>query len=210
MVCIFWSCACQSRSSSVGGEADAPPFSILPILARSTFSPLWFSFSWCISPPWIFAFAGFSAVSDLDSHLRGPLRSWGSFSCLMSPTFSEGAPKWLENFLHRFRAIWRLCYVLSLRGYLILPPVLRLSCRSSGGASFWDLLIVPMFSLILGGSPTFLEGLLRSRERVLGSLLTSLSTRRLLAKKVSTGYLPLSPTDFDCSRLYYFSVRRRG
>ena len=65
---------------------------------------------------------------------------------------------------------------------------------SSGGDSFWGLSLVPKFSLILGGSPTFSEGLFRFRERVPGSLLPSLSSSLLLTKKVSNGLLPFYPT----------------
>ena len=73
----------------------------------------------------------------------------------------------------------------------------------------WDI-DRPMLSLILGEYRTFSEGLLRSRERVLGSLLPALSYFRLLTKKVLTGTLPFSPMVFKCIRLTYFSVRRRG
>ena len=53
----------------------------------------------CIWTPWIFAFSGFSAVSDLDNHLRDPLRSWGSLiGFFIFPTFLEEAPKWSANF----------------------------------------------------------------------------------------------------------------
>ena len=63
-------------SGSVG-EADAPTFCILPRLARLAFSPLWFSFTRCISPPWIFAFAGFSIVTQgICSDLEGPFLFW--------------------------------------------------------------------------------------------------------------------------------------
>ena len=92
----------------------------------------------------------FSAVSGLVSYLRDPLRSWWSFSHSMFPKFSEGVPKWSAIFLYWFCTIWRLCSVRSLHVYPIFTPGLRVFYLSSGGASFWGLLIVSKFSLILG------------------------------------------------------------
>ena len=59
----------------VGGKEYAPPVSFLPRLARSDLSPLLFSFTRCISPPWIFDFNGFSAESDMETHSRDPFQS---------------------------------------------------------------------------------------------------------------------------------------
>ena len=55
----------------------------------------------------------------------------------------EESLKWSANFLNIFRARWRLCPVQYLRGYPLLPLVLQVSYRSSGGASFWGISIVP-------------------------------------------------------------------
>ena len=129
-------------------------------------------------------------MSDMDIYSRDPLQSWGSFSLWMFPTFSEEFSKWSANFLKRFLAIWRLCSARSLRGYLLLPPGFQLNYRSSGGAYLWGISLVPKFSLILGGSPTFSEGLFCFREHVPGSLNPAFSSRRILTKKVSMGRLP--------------------
>ena len=52
-----------------------------------------------MSTPWMFSFVGFSAIFNLDIHLRDPLRSWRfPFSLSMSPKFLEGVPKLSENF----------------------------------------------------------------------------------------------------------------
>ena len=58
------------------------------------FCKLLFCFTRCISTPCIFAWAVLSDVSNLDNHLRDPIRSWGSFSFSMSPTFLKGVLKW--------------------------------------------------------------------------------------------------------------------
>ena len=116
----------------------------------------------CISTPWIFAFSGFSAMSNLDNQSRYPLRYRGSFSPLMSPTFSEGAPKWSTNFLRCFRTSWHICCVQHNRCSLLLSMSL-LSARSSVGGLF-GLSIVPKFS-DSWGFPKFSEGLLRDCEQ---------------------------------------------
>ena len=149
-VCTFLSCTFQRSPYWVGGKTDVPPFCILPWLARSAFRPLIIIFTRCISTPCMFAFAVFSAMFDMDIYSRDPIRSWGSFYILMSPTFSEEPLKWLANFLNHFRVIWRLCYVRYLRGSLPLPPYLWVSYRLSGGASFWGISNNSIFSLVLG------------------------------------------------------------
>ena len=93
-------------------KAAAPPVCVLPRLALSAFHPLIFIFTRCISTPWIFYFSGFSAVSDMDNHSRDPLRSWGSFSLLMSLTFLEEALKWSENFLRRSGQAFHMKYLV--------------------------------------------------------------------------------------------------
>ena len=160
--------------------------------------------------PWIFAFTGFSDMSNMDIYSRDPLRFWGSFSLWMSPTFSEESPKWSANFLNYFRASWRLCSVRSIRGSPLLLKGLRMYYRSADSASFWGLLVVPMFYLVLGGSTKFSEGLFWSGECVPGSLLPAFSYRRLLTEKVSMGHFPFFRQAFECSRIYSFSARRRG
>ena len=209
-VCIFRSCACQRVPSRVGSEAAPPPFCILPRLAWSDFSLLQFIFTRCIPPPWIFYFAGFSAMSDLENHSREPLKYWGSFYILMSLTSSEDYPKWSSIFLNCFHASCRLCSVQYLRGYPILPPGLRVSYRSSGGASLWGLSIVPC-------SPWFSGDLRRSWRECFAilsvyrevffqpSLLVVYWQRRFQLSR-----FPSLWRDYECSRLSSFSVRRRG
>ena len=90
----------------------------------------------------IFACAGLSAVSDLDSLLRYPLHSWGPLSFSRSLTFSEGVNTWSENISNCYRVSWLLCPVLSLWEYLLLPLGIRPSDRLSGGiisgGYFWS------------------------------------------------------------------------
>ena len=146
--------------------------------------PTLFFFTSCISTPWIFSFTGFSAMSDMDIYPRDPLQSWGFFYILMSPTFLEESPKWAANLLNIFCASWHLCSVQSLQGYPLWFPGFQVNYRSSGGASFWGLSIVPKLSLILGGSLTLLEGNFCSRERVPWSPIPAFYYRRLLTNKV--------------------------
>ena len=79
---------------------------------------------------------------NLDNRLRGLLCSWKSFYFLMSLGFLEGVPKWSGNNSNLSHASWFLCPIQSLWGYLLLLPGLRLPYRSSGGASFWKILLV--------------------------------------------------------------------
>ena len=113
------------------------------------------------------------------------------FSLDISDVFLEESPKWSANVLNCFHASWRLCSFRSLQGSPILTPVLQVSYRSSGGASFWGISIVSKLSLILVGSLKFSEGLFRSCECVLRSLLPDFSSCCLLTKKVSMGRFPL-------------------
>ena len=165
------------------------------------FLPILFIFTRCISTPWIFDFSGFSSMSDMEIYLRYPLRSWGYFSLLLSPTFLEESLKWSENFLNRFRVICRICPVQSLRGSPLWSPSFLLNYRPFGGTSFCGFLIIPKFSLVLRGSLTFLEGLFCSREHVPGSLLPAFSYCCLLTKKISNRPLPFYPKDL---RLYLY------
>ena len=51
-----------------GREAYSPPIVVPDVSFTAGFCPLvFFSFTRCISTPWIFSWAGFSDVSDLDS-----------------------------------------------------------------------------------------------------------------------------------------------
>ena len=142
------------------------------------------SFIRCISTPRIFDFFGFSSMSNLDIYSRDPLQSWGSFSPWMFSTFLEESPKWAANLLNIFCASWHLCSVQSLQGYPLWFPGFQVNYRSSGGASFWGLSIVPKLSLILGGSLTLLEGNFCSRERVPWSPIPAFYYCRLLKNKV--------------------------
>ena len=125
----------------------------------------------CITAPWIFACAGFSAVSDIELYLRAPLHSWGSFPFSISLTFLEGTPKWSENISNSY------C-TRCLDSFL--PPgtliILELSALVSGllfySALVWRVSLgsclsqkVPCFI----GYPKFLEGLLRACKRCPGN-----------------------------------------
>ena len=119
----------------------------------------------CIWTPWIFAFSGFSAVSDLDNHLRDPLRSWGSLigffyisdifrggSEVVSEFFSINSaragvcfsPSDILGGLRSFRRVWYPWGSPLLVSFLGLRP----SNLLFGGASS-GILIVPKFPLIL-------------------------------------------------------------
>ena len=130
-----------------------------------------FCFKRCILTPWIFACAGFSDVSDLENRLRGPLRSWGSFYFSMFLTFLEGFLKCSGTLSNCSRASWLLCPIRYLRWSLILSLGIWVSYRSSGGTSFWGLLLFSQFPHDEKGAPEFLKALLYS---VLGNLLPDL------------------------------------
>ena len=136
--------------------------------------------------------------------LEGPF----IFGCLRC--FPEKSLKCSANFLNRFRTSWRICSIRYLQGSPILPPVLRLSYRYSSSAPFWGFLIVPIFSLILGGSSKFLEGLFRSCECVPGSILSAFSYRCLFTKKASMIRLSPLRRRLNIAVFTPFFMRRRG
>ena len=94
---------------------------------------VFFIFTKCISIPWIFFCAIFSAAFNPNNLLRDLLCSWGSFSFSRSPKFSEGVQKWSMNLSNRSFVIWLLCPVQYLQGSTLLPSGLWPSDRSSGG-----------------------------------------------------------------------------
>ena len=172
--------------------------------------PLFFSFTRCISTPWIFAFAVFSAVSDLDTRLRNSLQSWESFSLLMSQTFSEEVWKWSSNFLNRFRVSCSFCSVQYLWGYLLLLPCLCVSHHSSSGPYLWGILTVPKFSLILGVFKFLGRTASRLRSNVPGSLIPDFCCSHLYTKMVFPICFHFLWHYFKFGRLSLFSARRRG
>ena len=134
--------------SGTVGEVAAPPICILPQLPRPNLRPLLFIFTRSISTPYIVYFASFSAMSNLDNHSKDTIRSWGSSSLLMSPTFLEETPKWSANFLHCFHASWCLYSIRHTHCSKLLLLGLIYTCPSFGG--LFGLFIVPKFSLFLG------------------------------------------------------------
>ena len=103
----YFSFACQRGPSRVQSTSyPPPPVWFLTILAW--LDSAHYFFTRCISTTWIFASAGFSAVSDPDIHLRDPLRYWGFFFPI-SPTFSGGVLKWSAIFLSFLRELACLC-----------------------------------------------------------------------------------------------------
>ena len=111
--------ACQRGPSRRHSERQM----ILPFVYcqnwHSRILPIIYIFTRFNSTPWIFACSGFSAVSGLDDRLRDPLRSWGSFSFSMSPTFLKRFLKWSVNLLivlltfskRRLRRCRRTCWM---------------------------------------------------------------------------------------------------
>ena len=130
----------------------------------------------CITAPWIFACAGFSAGSDMELYLRAPLHSWGSFPFSISLTFLEGTPKWSENIPNSY------C-TRCLDSFL--PPgtliILELSALVSGflfySALVWRVSPGSCLSQRLPcflGNSKFLEGPLRACELYTGKYSTYL------------------------------------
>ena len=153
------------------------------------------------------------------SDLEIPLEAF-----LMSPTFSEEAPKWSENVLNKFRAIWRLfCPIRHARvlhscrrlwypwwsPLLVLSSIIQPSDRSFGGASS-GLLIVPKFSLILRVFWSYRKDCFAIATNVPGSLIPEFLCSCLETKNILSGFFPTLWQDFSCSRLSSFSVRRGG
>ena len=95
-----------------------------------------FVFTRCIPISWIFVCTGFSLLSNLDILLRGLLCYWGFFALSMSLTFSEWVPNLSANFSNRAHAIWLVCPIRFLWGYLLLLSCLWLYGRLSGGILF--------------------------------------------------------------------------
>ena len=54
----------------VVGKVASPTIKFYPPSCVVGILPLMFSFTRCISTPWIFSFIGFSSVSDLDNQSR--------------------------------------------------------------------------------------------------------------------------------------------
>ena len=105
------------------------------------FCPLLIIFTRCISTPWIFAFYGFSAVSNMDNHLKDPLRYWESFNFSIYMTLTEGVLKWSVNLLI-------MLLMLSKRGIR--------RCRRTCWTSPREL-DLSISSDLLDGSPLFLS-----------------------------------------------------
>ena len=106
-VCVIWSCTFQ-RSPTRGWSAR---HILLPYLSWCVHHGwiysllLFFSFTSFNPTPWIFAFSGFSAVSDLYRLLSDMLHSWGSFDFSMSLKFLEWVTKLSANFSNYYHAI---------------------------------------------------------------------------------------------------------
>ena len=103
--------------------------------------PILVFFTRCISTPWIFAFYGFSAVSNMDNHLKDPLRYWESFNFSIYMTLTEGVLKWSVNLLI-------MLLMLSKRGIR--------RCRRTCWTSPREL-DLSISSDLLDGSPLFLS-----------------------------------------------------
>ena len=110
-------------------------------LARIT-SAHWVFFTRFVPTPWIFAFSGFSAVSDLYRLLSDMLHSWGSFDFSMSLKFLEWVTKLSANFSNYYHAI---CIFFTVQ----FPRGIRSCCRvfdhmnARLAAFFWGDLFCP-------------------------------------------------------------------
>ena len=96
----------------------------------------------------------------------------------------------VSEFYQPLHTRWRLFSLKYLGGSPTLPPVLRVSYRSSGGAYFWRIFIVPQFSLILGVFQSSWKDCFATAIDVPGSLVPAFYCSRLVTKKVLSGCLP--------------------
>ena len=126
-VCVIYSLLFSATFLGVG-RRGGPSFILYPAKTDMVgCPPILFIFTKCISTPCIFSFTGFSSMSDMYIYSRDPLWSWGSFSLLMSPTFSEDSPKWSTNFSELLiYELTSLFFTISLE---ISALVVRLLCE---------------------------------------------------------------------------------
>ena len=168
MVCNIWSSSCQ-RGPTQGW------------LARRLLLPY---FPWCVQhgwissllvyigfqryniTPWIFAFSGLSAVSDLGSLSRSPLRYQGSFLFLNVSDVSEGFPKLSGETCGHLRAIWLdwSTDIFSAVTYIFTGFIWYFNCAILAVVLFDSCLLFPWVK----GAPKFLKGLLRVCEKFPG------------------------------------------
>ena len=200
---MFWSCACQRGPSWGcwrGGFSSHKVFT--HPLARLAYALRCLFLQGIYQQPWIFAFAGYSAVSDLDSHLRDPLRSWGSFVSFDVFENFRGGSKVIGKFSRCSRVSWlesHLTYsgvsalvtgsdlfpgISALLSSLVIWP----SDRSFGGVSRG--LLIPMLSLIIRVSRRSWQDYFAIVSNFLGSFLPSFCCSCIYTKKVSSDVLP--------------------
>ena len=155
--------------SRLAGKAASPTVKFTPDLWSGWHMPNLglFIFTRCIPTHWIFACTGLSAMSNLNIYLRAPLRSWGSFSFSVSPTFLEGVLKRSENISNHFHASW-LDFFLPPDPQIISAVSTIVDGFLCYSSIVWRVFLgsclyqkVPCFI----GAPKFLEGLLRTCER---------------------------------------------
>ena len=94
--------------------------------------PIFLCCTRCISTPWIFSCAGFSAVSDMNNRLGCLLCSWGSFRFLC-PTFSGWGSEVVGKFL------WLCFQHFPIGDPEIVVILLYVSTRSVFVCHFWFL-----------------------------------------------------------------------
>ena len=192
----------------VGRQGGLSSHMFTPDFWSGRHMPIWLFCFTMYSTPWIFSCAGFSAVSDLDIHLRVMFRSWGPFDFSVFLAFSEGVLKLSEN----------ISVVPTRAGLSVLSDLLGglrschwvFNCLTPCLAAFlWDI-ACPLAHGFLGGSLKLSEGLLHNCEQHYGKYSTCLLFSLSCDGEGFNGLIPFSPAGFLCSRIYSCSVSRRG
>ena len=171
-------------------EAASTTVSLYPPSGAAWFWPLLFSSTRFISTPWIFDFYGFQPcpIWKVTWGIRSVLEVTFLLQCLQC--FWMGFQSGQRIFSIASGARWRLCSVRSLPGSPLLPPDHWMSYRSSGSTSFWGILILPKFSMIIGVFQSSLNDYSAITSDVPGILIPIFCCSLIETKKVSPGWLP--------------------
>ena len=144
----------------------------------------YFSFTSCITTPWIFDFSGFSDMSDLYSISRDPL-----LRILLMVQY-------LRHFWRVFQnGLVNLAVISTQYGLPDIPIFLAVSALVSGLLFFRPLLSGGSYGICIlfpcvQGYPTFLEGPIRVGKKCPGKYYTCLFVCLLVTENVSTVSLP--------------------
>ena len=169
------------------------------------FYPLLFIFTRCISTPWMFAFSGFSAVSDLDIHLRDPILRVILRINVSNVTGggSEGVRDYLADFLSlaisaQSDEVFFPPDIIGGLRYCRRGDLLFRSCMMG----FFGILLVPKRFPVFLGIRNSLRDCSAHASNVLGILLPAFFYRCSETKKVSWALLPALLQAYFGGRLY--------